>query len=118
MTDDSGRIDVADLPDVVQRYLHAHNTHDAPAATATLSPEATVTDDGRTYQGITAIDEWLRRATSEYTYTTTLVGAEREGPDRYTVVQHLEGDFPGGTVDLRYRFTLDRGVISQLVIAP
>ncbi|MGW1460682.1 hypothetical protein ACWG43_26440 [Streptomyces albidoflavus] len=51
-------------------------------------------------------------------YTTTLVGAEREGDDRCTVHQHLEGDFPGGTVDLHYRFPLDQGLISRLDIAP
>jgi hypothetical protein len=27
-------------------------------------------------------------------------------------------DFPGGTVDLRYRFTLADGLITELVIAP
>ncbi|MGV9659517.1 hypothetical protein ACWDR5_21455 [Streptomyces koyangensis] len=52
------------------------------------------------------------------TYTTTLVGAEREGAGRCTVTQHLEGDFPGGTVDLHYRFTLDQGLISRLDISP
>ncbi|MGW2267383.1 hypothetical protein [Streptomyces koyangensis] len=52
------------------------------------------------------------------TYTTTLVGAEREGAGRCTVTQHLEGDFPGGTVDPHYRFTLDQGLISRLDIAP
>ncbi|WP_234319761.1 hypothetical protein [Streptomyces sp. KE1] len=35
-----------------------------------------------------------------------------------TVTQHLKGDFPGGTVDLHYRFTLDQGLISRLDIAP
>ncbi|MFE5162248.1 nuclear transport factor 2 family protein [Streptomyces sp. NPDC056697] len=119
MTDDTTTpIDATDLPDVVKRYLKAHNEHDAPAASATLTPDATVIDDGRTYQGIPAIERWLDRATSEYTYTTTLIGAEQDGPDRCTVTQHLEGDFPGGTVDLHYRFTLDQGLISHLTIAP
>lgn len=34
----------------------------------------------------------------------------------YVAVQHLEGDFPGGTVDLRYRFTLRDGLIAGLAI--
>ncbi|MER8160951.1 nuclear transport factor 2 family protein [Streptomyces sp. NPDC094472] len=118
MTDDTTPSDATDLPDVVKRYLKAHNEHDLPAVSATLTPDATVTDDGRTYKGIPAIERWLDRAASEYTYTTTLIGAERDGPDRYTVTQHLEGDFPGGTVDLHYRFILYQGLISHLTIAP
>ena len=34
------------------------------------------------------------------------------------VTNHLEGDFPGGTVDLRYRFVLRDDLISRLDIAP
>ncbi|MFF3518376.1 nuclear transport factor 2 family protein [Streptomyces sp. NPDC002573] len=119
MTEHAGPVDAADLPEVVARYLRAHNAKDVAAAMATLAPEATVTDDGRTHHGPAAIRGWLQQTSTQYTYTTTLVGAERHGPGRYTVVQHLEGDFPGGLVDLRYRFVLDEhGRISQLVIAP
>jgi hypothetical protein len=38
--------------------------------------------------------------------------------DTWLVVNHLEGDFPGGVVDLRYRFALSGDLISELVIAP
>jgi hypothetical protein len=34
------------------------------------------------------------------------------------VVHHLEGDFPGGSVDLRYQYTIRGGLISALTIAP
>ena len=34
------------------------------------------------------------------------------------VTNHLEGDFPGGTVDLRYRFRLAGDRIARLDIAP
>ncbi|MFD7899963.1 nuclear transport factor 2 family protein [Streptomyces sp. NPDC059743] len=119
MTEHSGPVDVAGLPEVVGRYLRAHDMRNISTAAAAFAPEANVTDDGRTYRGSVAIKGWLEQATSQYTYTTTPVGAERDGPDRYTVVQHLEGDFPGGRVDLRYRFVLDEhGLISELAIAP
>jgi len=55
---------------------------------------------------------------SEYTYTTALIGQRQEGPDQWTVVAHLEGDFPVGVVDLRYRFSLEQDRISKLIIAP
>jgi hypothetical protein len=34
------------------------------------------------------------------------------------VTNHLEGDFPGGVVDLRYRFLLADNLIADLEIAP
>jgi hypothetical protein len=34
------------------------------------------------------------------------------------VVHHLEGDFPGGVVDLHFRFTLRDALIARLVIEP
>ncbi len=38
--------------------------------------------------------------------------------DRWVAVNRLEGDFPGGAVELRYRFALVDDLISELVIAP
>ncbi|WP_327367022.1 nuclear transport factor 2 family protein [Streptomyces sp. NBC_01217] len=110
--------DTTDLPDVIKRYLKAHDERDTSAASAALTPDATVVDDGRTYEGIPAIEQWMNHAASEYTYTTTPIGAAYDSPDHYTVTQRLEGNFPGGTVDLHYRFTLDKGLISHLTIAP
>lgn len=39
-------------------------------------------------------------------------------PTHVDVLQRLEGDFPGGVAHLHYRFTLDGGMISRLVIEP
>ena len=45
--------------------------------------DARVVDDGRTYEGISGVESFLRNAASEYTYTRTLVAAEEVGPDRW-----------------------------------
>jgi hypothetical protein len=47
-----------------------------------------------------------------------MTGASKLGADRYDVTHHLEGNFPGGTVDLHFRFTLRNGKITRLVIEP
>ncbi|MFC8074081.1 nuclear transport factor 2 family protein [Streptomyces sp. NPDC057307] len=106
------------LPDVVTRYLAAHDARDAGAALVTMHEDATVTDDGSTYAGAAAIGRWLGTAASEYTYTTQLLAAEREDDAHYAVTNRLEGNFPGGRVDLRFRFTLRDGLIEDLTIAP
>lgn len=106
------------VPDVVTRYLAAHVVRDKESALATFHEDATVTDDGSTYTGVAAIGRWLGEAASEYTYTTELLGTESLDENHHVVTNRLEGDFPGGRVDLRFRFTLRDGLIEDLTIAP
>ncbi|MGW4488556.1 nuclear transport factor 2 family protein [Amycolatopsis sp. NPDC004368] len=106
------------LPAPITDYLAAHEDRDAGRALPLFAPEATVVDDGRTYRGPAEIRGWLGRAASEYTYTTTLTATERVDDHHYVATHHLEGDFPGGVVDLHFRFTLDTGRITELTIEP
>ena len=107
-----------DLPDVIAAYQRAHDRHDVATALATFSPVATVIDDGSTYTGTDRITWWLANAASEYTYVRTLAGIDHLGDDLYVVRNHLTSDFPGGEVDLHYRFQLRDGLILHLDIAP
>jgi ketosteroid isomerase-like protein len=106
-----------ELPEAVTRYLAAHQIRDARTAIICFADDATVTDDGKQYRGRDEILDWLSRTATEYTYTTELVGAEKVDDTHFVVTNHLEGDFPGGTVDLRYQFTLHGQVITELTIA-
>jgi ketosteroid isomerase-like protein len=117
--DDTASSDAAsDLPDVIRQYQDAHDRHDTEAALANFAPDARVIDEGHEHVGADAIRHWLATAATEFTYTRTLVAAEASDTETWLVVNHLEGDFPGGVVDLRYRFQLSGGLISELVIAP
>ncbi|GHF53485.1 ketosteroid isomerase-like protein [Amycolatopsis bartoniae] len=106
------------LPATVTAYLSAHEARDADAALRHFTPDATVVDEGQARHGHAEIREWLLKAGSRYTYTSTLTGTERVGDDHYVATHHLEGDFPGGVADLHYRFTLHNGRIARLVIEP
>lgn len=110
--------DMTELPEVVTTYLAAHRARDLDLALACYTDDAVAVDEGHTYRGRREIRGWLARAASEYTYTTELTGAHRVDDDHYVAVHHLEGDFPGGTVDLRFRFTLRGDHIAELVIEP
>lgn len=116
MNGNQPQVDV--LPGVVTEYLTAHRERDSHAAITAFTHDATVTDDGETYTGAAAIESWLNRSASEYTYTTVLTGVHSIDASHYTAVHRLEGDFPGGVVDLRYQFTLRDGRIQRLVIEP
>jgi hypothetical protein len=106
------------LPAVVDRYIDAHNARDVDAALAGFTPDATVVDDGGTHTGAGAIRAWLSTSSTEWTYTSTPTAFHRTDDEHFAVTQHVVGDFPGGVVDLRYRFTLRDGLIGHLVIAP
>ena len=106
------------LPAVVTTYLTAHRVRDVATAINAFTADAEVTDEGHTFRGRESIENWLRNAGGEYTFTTEFTGATTSDPDHIDVVQRLEGDFPGGVADLHYRFTLDGDAISRLVIEP
>ncbi|WP_030949093.1 nuclear transport factor 2 family protein [Streptomyces sp. NRRL S-646] len=107
-----------DLPEVITRYLTAHRAQDTATAVTAFTDDATVMDDGSTYQGSAAIERWLNRSATEFTYTIHLTNAQETDPAHYIATHHLEGDFPGGTVDLRYQFTLRNDLIEHLAIEP
>ncbi|MCZ2850538.1 nuclear transport factor 2 family protein [Modestobacter sp. VKM Ac-2978] len=106
------------LPETVRGYLAAHDAGDADTALRAFTPTAVVVDDGLTYRGTAEIRRFLAKAGAEFTYTSTLVAAERSDDAHWIATKHLVGDFPGGVVDLRYRFAMDGDSIAELVIAP
>jgi hypothetical protein len=106
------------LPDVVRRYLEAQDRRDTDAALAAFAPDAHVFDDGQDYRGLDAIRDWLTKASTQFSYTRTFLDARSERPNRWLVSNRLEGNFPGGVVDLRYMFTLVDGLIADLAIEP
>ena len=60
---------------------------------------------------------WPTRRRSSTT-RGTFTGANAVDADTWLVTNRLEGDFPGGVVDLDYRFRLAGDAIVELLIAP
>ncbi|MFG2064853.1 nuclear transport factor 2 family protein [Micromonospora sp. NPDC048871] len=108
----------AELPAVITAYLSAHEARDTETAVRAFAVDAVVTDEGHTYRGREEIRAWLTNSGSRYTYSTDFVGAHRIGAAQFDVLQHLEGNFPGGSADLHYRFTLAGTSIIRLTIEP
>jgi hypothetical protein len=111
-------IQPSQLPTRVRGFLAAHTARDADAAIGAFTTDAVVTDEGRSFRGTEEILGFLRHSGSEFTYISELTGARRVDDEHWVAVNHLEGDFPGGVVDLAYRFTMDGDLIAELVIAP
>jgi ketosteroid isomerase-like protein len=116
MTERSERIDPAELPAVITSYLKAHMARDVDVAVKSYAIDGVVTDEGKTYRGAKEIRQWLSRSASEFTYTIEITGATKVNANSFIVMHHLEGNFPGGRVDLQFRFNLRDGAISHLTI--
>jgi len=111
--------DSASLPAAVALYLEQVAGTTPADALPAFTAEAVVIDDGAMYRGSAEITGWLTRTVTAFEYTTTLLGAETDG-SATTVRNRLEGNFPGGVVELRLLFLLDAatGLIRALTIAP
>jgi ketosteroid isomerase-like protein len=118
MTNSTETLDPSQLPDTITGYLTSRYAGDLDVAVGYYADDATVIDEGNTYVGAEAIRGWLAALSGAYTFTAEVTGASRIAEDHYAVVQHLEGNFPGGVVDLRFDFTVRDGRISQLIIEP
>jgi hypothetical protein len=107
------------LPTTVTDYFAHRDVAEKNATIELFTPAAVVIDDGHSYTGRAEILAWLSTAASEYSYTSTRLGTETTA-DGVIVTERLEGDFPGGVVDLRSDFRLDAetGLIESLTIAP
>jgi hypothetical protein len=106
------------LPATIRAYLAAHAAGEVDAAIRTFAPTAQVVDEGQTYRGTEEVLRFLHEGGSQYTYTTELIGAERVYGEHWVAINRLEGDFPGGVVELRYRLTVVDDLITELTIAP
>jgi hypothetical protein len=106
------------LPDVVSRYFDRDSERDIESIVGLFTDDATVIDEGEERHGTTEIRAWQTGAASKYTYTTEITGTEVLAPDRVLVNGRLTGNFPGGTVDLKWDFGIDGQHITRLVIAP
>lgn len=105
-------------PPAIERYFENDSRRDVEAILALFRRDAVVIDDGRTWQGSADIRAWQRGPASQYEYTVTVLGIEATGDETYVVSCRLDGNFPGGSAELRFRFILSGGLIDRLEIAP
>lgn len=94
------------LPMVIDEYFARMDGDDKLAVAELFAPGAYVIDNEKTYRGDVEIRGWLSREASEFTTTSRRLTTDRTGHN-VMVVLRVEGDFPGGVVDLTVDFLLD-----------
>ena len=110
------------LPTVISDYLEVSDRGDLDALVALFTEDAVVHDEDREWRGQAGIRQWREKVANAYEYTVDVRGAAKrgsvDGVQRHDVHTHLEGNFPGGTVDLTFRFGLRDDRIATLQIVP
>lgn len=105
-------------PAVIDRFLQATEAADWAAFAACFLPHGVVLDEGRTFVGRDEIRARRQATADAVTFTATVVARGASGRDGFKLVQHLEGDFPGGVVDLDFLFALRDDQIAALMVLP
>lgn len=105
------------LPEAIAAYFSADRTEDPARMAHCFTANAVVKDEGDTHIGREAILAWKALSSTKYSYTAEPFAISQDA-GRVVVTSHLEGNFPGSPVDLRYMFQLEDGKIAALEIMP
>jgi ketosteroid isomerase-like protein len=105
-------------PDIITRYFAAASRRDTDGVVALFADDAVVKDEDQTWRGASGVRAWWDGPATAYQYTTEVLSVESAGGAAYVAGVRLEGNFPGGTANLRYRFSIDGQQIRRLEIAP
>lgn len=103
-------------PEVITRYFEAQSKRDFKTLVSLFTVDGAVVDEGKTWNGAGEIRAWRDKAASVYEYTTDVLDVRAATKNQFVAQVHLAGNFPGGTVDLEYRFTLEGERIRRLEI--
>ena len=96
----------AELPAAVHGFADGWQAREADKVEALFTDEAVVSDEGRTHRGRDEIRTWIDESINLFTTTLTFLRA-REVDGMVGASYRLEGDVPGGLVELEYQFHLD-----------
>jgi ketosteroid isomerase-like protein len=102
------------VPDVINRYFAALNGRDKDELLALFTLDAVVVDEGQTWRGMNEVSKWAIDVAFRFEYTAGVLSVEAAADGAYVARVRLEGNFPGGTVELNVRFDVDGDRIHRL----
>lgn len=104
-----------ELPEPIARYFTADFDPNPQVMADCFSDRAIVRDENNIHTGRDEIRQWKVDYSKKYTAQSTPVSVAQDR-GRTVVTCHVEGDFPGSPIDLRFFFRVEGGLISELEI--
>jgi len=103
------------LPKPIAAYFAAEKAGDAGALARCFASNGVVRDEGGSFTGRAAIEQWNTTVRAKYHHTVVPLSAtERDGVT--VVIGRVSGKFPGSPVELQHLFRLDGEQIVSLEI--
>lgn len=96
--------------------VNAQNEQDSTAFAAFFTAEATVSDEGSSYSGRDAIEQWIQQATEKYHMQLKPVNFNQTGSTVELTVE-VSGTFPGSPAIMKYHFQLNGPLIRSIRIS-
>jgi hypothetical protein len=103
------------LPEPIANYFAADTAGDASALARCFTAEGIVRDEGGTFTGIAAIQQWHTRAKEKYHHTVGPLSVSARGGE-IVVTGKVTGDFPGSPITLQHVFRVAGQKIVSLKI--
>jgi hypothetical protein len=103
------------LPVSIERFVQIANSGTPEAAPECFAPDATVYDEGQTYEGVAAIKNWMAATKKKYGHTLTPLELVERGAQS-VLRATLAGSFPGSPITVDFSFVLAGGKIRSLEI--
>ncbi|HEY5797043.1 MAG TPA: nuclear transport factor 2 family protein [Bosea sp. (in: a-proteobacteria)] len=106
-----------ELPLPIARYFTADLDPNPQTMADCFSAKATVRDENQVHTGLGEIRQWKVDYSKKFTATSTPTAVAHDR-GRTVVTCHVEGNFPGSPIDLRFFFRLEGDKIGELEITP
>ena len=103
------------LPEPIALYFAADLAGDAGAVARCFTADAVVRDEGGTFTGVGAIQQWNTQAKAKYHYTVEPLSVSAQH-GAIVVIGKVAGDFPGSPINLQHIFRIAGDKIVSLEI--
>jgi hypothetical protein len=103
------------LPKPINLYFMTEGPDNPGDLAACFAADATVLDEGRTYEGLAAVQEWKAETRKKYSHTSEPLEAENRN-GKTVVKTKVSGNFPGSPITLEFSFGLEDDKITSLEI--
>ena len=103
------------LPTAISRYFDAANRFDATEASLCFTEQALVHDENQDQIGRDAIRAWVQDTSEKYHPKFELINFQINN-NEVSLTSKISGTFPGSPIELDYKFILEEGLISKLLI--